>query len=202
MRAEFISALESHKGTFNIQLSEGHISRLADLFDLIMQNNAVLHLVAPCSPEEFAVRHVLESLTLLRHLPPDSTFADVGTGAGLPALPCLLVRDDLSAVLIESKIKKGDYLKTAIAALDLAGRATIENHQFEEISGLRADAVTCRALDKFTEKLPRLLKWAKGKNLLLFGGPSLGEALEKQKVRYTKELMPMSEQRFLFVSTR
>ena len=202
MRAEFISALESHKGTFNIQLSEGHISRLADLFDLIMQNNAVLHLVAPCSPEEFAVRHVLESLTLLMHLPPNSTFADVGTGAGLPALPCLLVRDDLSAVLIESKIKKGDYLKTAIAALDLAGRATIENHQFEEISGLMADAVTCRALDKFTEKLPRLLKWAKGKNLLLFGGPSLGEALEKQKVRYTKELMPMSEQRFLFVSRR
>jgi len=33
----------------------------------------------------------------------------------------------------------------------------------------------------------------------LFGGPSLAEALEKEEVAFESELMPLSEQRYLFV---
>ena len=36
--------------------------------------------------------------------------------------------------------------------------------------------------------------------LLLFGGKSLGDALQAQEVEYDEKLMPLSEQRFLFVS--
>src|SRR5262245_63592218 len=105
MRPEFISAIRSNQAAFGIAISEEAIERLADYFELVQAGNPLLHLVAPCSAEEFATRHILESLTLLEHLPPNARFADVGAGAGLPSIPCLIARDDLRATLIESKEK-------------------------------------------------------------------------------------------------
>ena len=199
MQDEFKKALKSHQAVFGIELTEANISALVDYYALINEHNAILHLVAPMSAEEFAIRHILESLTLLKYLPPKARFADVGTGAGLPSIPCLLVRDDLKAVLIESKEKKVNFLKTAVKTLGLSSRVQVVNRQFEEIDPGNCEYVTCRALDKFTEKLPWLLKWSMRRGLLLFGGNNLKEALKNQKVKFDVKLMPLSEQRFLFI---
>ena len=199
MRSEFIAALAAHQKFFGLELDGSVIERLADFYELVLRNNPLLHLVGPCSAEEFAIKHVLESLMLLSHLPENAVFVDVGTGAGLPGIPCLIVRADLSAVLIESKLRKAEYLATALEELSLSDRAEVIDRQFEEIKGKDFQFATSRALDKFTEKLPRLLKWAKGTGILLFGGPSLGEALKNQQRNFEPVLMPLSEQRFLFV---
>ena len=199
MQDEFKKALKSHQPVFGIELTEANISALVDYYALINEHNAILHLVAPMSAEEFAIRHILESLTLLEYLPPKARFADVGTGAGLPSIPCLLVRDDLKAVLIESKEKKVNFLKTAVKTLGLSARVQVVNRQFEETDVGNCEYVMCRALDKFTEKLPRLLKWSMRRGLLLFGGNNLKEALKNQKVKFDVKLMPLSEQRFLFI---
>jgi 16S rRNA (guanine527-N7)-methyltransferase len=199
VREEFIEAVRSNLTAFDLTLADEAVERLADYYQIVQQHNPILHLVAPCSVEEFAVRHILESLTLLAFLPQNARFADIGTGAGLPSLPCLIVRHDLSAVLIESKAKKAAYLIAAVAQLDIAERATIVNRQFEEVVTKDFSIVTCRALDKFSEKLPRVLKWAGRRRMLFFGGNALGEALKKAKVKFDRRLMPLSEQRYLFV---
>lgn len=202
MRSDIIASLEANRSAFGIELSEEQLKRLANYYDLVIEHNPLVHLVAPCSPEEFATRHVLESLTLLAHLPKGAKFADVGTGAGLPAVPCLLARDDLRAVLIESKEKKASFLRIAVNELGLTGRATVVNRQFEEANISDCPFVTCRALDKFSEKLPRLVKWAGPRRLLLFGGRNLAGAMQKQGLAFVQELMPLSEQRFLFLIAR
>ncbi|HSU24756.1 MAG TPA: RsmG family class I SAM-dependent methyltransferase [Pyrinomonadaceae bacterium] len=202
MREEFIEAVRSNLTAFDLTLADDAVERLADYYQIVQQHNPILHLVAPCSVEEFAVRHILESLTLLAFLPQNARFADIGTGAGLPSIPCLIVRHDLSAVLIESKAKKAAYLIAAVAQLDIAERATIVNRQFEEVVTTDFSIVTCRALDKFSEKLPRVLKWAGRRRMLFFGGNALGEALKKAKVKFDRRLMPLSEQRYLFVTDR
>lgn len=202
MRGEFINAVRANQEAFKIDLTDETIERLADFYVLVLEKNLLLHLVAPTSPEEFAVRHILESLTLLEHLPRKATFADVGTGAGLPSIPCLLARGDLTAVLIESKIKKADYLNEAAKALGISARVRIENRHFEEVVNTGFSTVTCRALDKFTEKLPRLVKWSRGRRLLLFGGPSLADALEKLRLPVIAKLLPMSDRRYLFITGR
>lgn len=199
MRSEFIEAIRSHQPAFSLHLADSAIELLADYFDLIQANNPILHLVGPCSPEEFAIRHILESLTLIDHLPQKTKLADVGTGAGLPSIPCLLVREDLKAVLIESKEKKTKFLESAVEQLGLSKRATVVNLQFEEADPAGCEFVTCRALDKFTEKLPKLVKWSKKRRMLLFGGDNLRNALQKQALKFDERLMPMSEQRFLLI---
>lgn len=198
MRSEFIEAIKTHQAVFGLGLADEQIARLADYYELILEHNEFLHLVAPMQTEEFAIRHILESLTLLEHLTMTTKIADVGAGAGLPSIPCLIAREGLTAILIESKEKKAKFLETAVESLGLTERVQIVNSQFEEADPADCEYVTCRALDKFTEKLPRLLKWSRKRDLLFFGGNNLAVALQKRGVKFDQKLMPMSEQRFLF----
>ena len=198
MRKEFISAITERQSLFGLELADNKIERLADHFELVLEHNPFLHLVAPCSAEEFAVRHVLESLTLLDHLPQNAHFADVGTGAGLPSIPCVIVRNDLRAVLIESKEKKTRFLESTVAELGIADRVEIINRQFSETTLTGVSLITCRALDRFVDVVPRLLKWGKGRSFAFFGGPAVGDALARSKIPFTKKLMPLSDQRFIY----
>ena len=198
VREEFIAAIKSNQAAFKIEVTDPTIERLADYYELVLESNPILHLVGPCSPEEFATRHILESLTLLEFLPTNTRFADIGPGAGLPSIPCLMAREDLSAVLIESKEKKAVFLRGAIEKCALADLATVIDRQFSEIKRPDVSHVTCRALDKFILNLPRLVKWSGGAALLFFGGPALKQELEKRNVRYERRLMPRSNHRYLF----
>ena len=199
-RQQFIKSLSANQQNFDILLTKQQQNALADYYEIIQKHNEILHLVAPCSPEDFAVRHILESLTLLEFLPKNAKFADVGTGAGLPSIPCLIVREDLSGVLIESKLKKVSFLQKVLAESKLENCAEILDRQFEELPKPNVSFILCRALDKFTQKLQKLLRWSGNSKLLFFGGNNLREELQKNGVEFQEKLMPMSEQRFLFVS--
>jgi 16S rRNA (guanine527-N7)-methyltransferase len=198
MSEKFTETIQNLQSDFGLQLEKDQIEKLSDYYELVQKNNPLLHLVAPTSEEEFALRHILESLTLLDFLPRNAKFADVGAGAGLPSIPCLIVREDLRGVLIESKLKKGVFLEEALSKCGLEDRVIFINRQFEEISKPPVSFVTCRALDKFTQKLPKLLKWSRGANFLFFGGGSLRDELRKNGVKFREKLMPFSEQRYLF----
>jgi 16S rRNA (guanine527-N7)-methyltransferase len=200
LRRKFTGALENNQKFFDVSLSEEKINALADYYELIQKHNDILHLVAPSPPETFAVRHVLESLFAEKFLPKNTRFADIGTGAGLPSVPCLIARKDTRGFLIESKVKKASFLREVLSKCNLEGRAEILNRQFEELKKPDVDFITCRALDKFIGKLPRILKWSKGCNLLFFGGNNLGENLEKCGGKLERKLIPQSEQRFLFIA--
>ena len=202
MREEFIKAIRENQAAFGLALDHQVIERLADHFDLVTEHNPLLHLTGPSTPEEFAIRHVLESMTMLEFLPEGARFADVGSGAGFPAIPCLIARDDLRAVLIESKEKKANFLKVAVEKAGISERATVVARQFAELQRPNVTHVTCRALDRFTQHLPKLVKWSGNKTLLLFGGPAVRDAIDLQKLTFEERLMPMSEQRYLFIARK
>jgi len=198
MSEKLVQSIEKFQDDFGIELEKKKLDKLANYYELVQKNNPLLHLVAPCSEEEFAVRHILESLTMLDYLPRNAKFADVGTGAGLPSIPCLIAREDLRGVLIESKSKKNSFLQETVSICGLENRVNIINRQFEEIPKPDVAFVSCRALDKFTQKLSKLIKWSKGANFLFFGGNSLRDELKKNRIKFTEKLMPFSEQRYLF----
>ena len=201
VRTEFIEAVRGNEAAFGLDLADAVVERLADHFELVMEHNPLLHLVGPCTAEEFAVRHVLESLTMLEFLRQGASFADVGSGAGFPAIPCLIAREDLFGVLIESKEKKANVLRKAIERCGIGDRATVVAKQFSERPRPNISHVSCRALDKFTRHLTKLIKWSGKSTVLFFGGPALREEMKMLGLRLRKEtLMPMSEQRYLFVA--
>jgi 16S rRNA (guanine527-N7)-methyltransferase len=192
----FEQSLVSNMRAFDLDLSPETLEQLGAYYSLLTRWNERLHLVAPCPPEEFATRHVLESLMLLKHLPHEAKIADIGSGAGLPIIPCLTARPDLKATLIESSQKKSVFLREALKQLGLTG--TIIAKPFEAVEAPDVSFVSCRALDQFMNKVSMLIDWApKGSTLLLYGGAALREQLTNAK----EFLIPHSERRFLFVVT-
>jgi 16S rRNA (guanine527-N7)-methyltransferase len=196
----FAAALRRHEAYFGLSLKENAFVSLMNFYDFFQTWNKRLHLVAPCSATEFAIRHVLESLCLLEFLPSKTSLADIGAGGGFPSLPCLIVREDLRGNLIESNAKKVVYLREAAAHLQIGARTTALNVRFEFLPPPEYGVVACRALDKFVEKLPEIVAWARhAERLVLFGGINLKQELEKINLTFAERLIPFSEQRFLFI---
>ena len=195
---QFRRALVLNGAEFGIEFPSEQIERLISYYELLLKWNPKLHLVAPCSPEEFAVRHILESLTLLTHLPANAHVADVGTGAGLPIIPCLIMRADLHGVLIESSQRKAAFLKEALRAIKPRDRTQLIVARFEDVPCPDVAFITCRALDKFSELLPKLIDWAPLKTTyLLFAGETLLEQIRQLLAVSSIERIPRSEKRFL-----
>ena len=193
---EFESALLERASDYDLSISADAIQQLTAYYQLINRWNPRLHLVAPCSAADFAQRHILESLVLLRYLPESATVIDVGSGAGLPIIPCLIVRPNISAVLIESNKRKSVFLREALQSI-AASSAKVIAERFETNKAPDAGFVTSRALDRFVSLVPTLIEWApSGSKLLLFGGKELERALTEP---HTKVQIPNSERRFLFV---
>lgn len=199
-RDELVRTLESQAGLFGLELSADAIRSLADYAGLVREFNPRLHLVAPTSPEDFAVRHILESLFLLSYLPDEAKIVDLGAGAGLPSIPCLIVRDDVYGYLVESKDKKARFLSMALRKLGLEDRTEVINRQFREVEvPAGATHVVCRAIERFEAQLSRILEWSESRPALFFGGPNLEAALKKAGRDYLKEKLAGSDRRFLFV---
>jgi 16S rRNA (guanine527-N7)-methyltransferase len=199
----FIDALERNMASYGMQLDAETLARLAEYYALLIRWNQRLHLVAPCSPEEFATRHILESLLLLAHLPQSSRVADIGSGAGLPIIPCLIVRPDLNVMLIESSQKKAVFLREALNHVRVSKGATIIAKTFEESPTPDVGFVTSRALDQFILKLPKLISWSpQSATFLFFGGEGLRGVLRHESVSYSEFLIPHSDKRFLFIVKR
>lgn len=200
---EFARALGTHTSRYGVQLSADTTTTLRDYYEMVQAWNARLHLVAPCSPAEFATRHVLESLLAIRHIPEHARVADIGSGAGLPIIPCLIARPDIRATLIESSPKKAVFLREALRATGTSERAQVVAERFEKTAPPDASIVTCRALNRFIASFSNILAWSPhDARLLLFGGPTLQAEIEKARLSYSALQIPESEQRFLFVIER
>jgi 16S rRNA (guanine527-N7)-methyltransferase len=195
---QFEAALRTNAPHFKTELSADEVARLGQYYEFLLKWNDRLHLVAPCAPEEFATRHVLESLLVLAHIGGGTELVDVGSGAGLPAIPCCVANARLRGTLIESSKRKGVFLKEALHHLNLSRRVQVTADRFQETSAGSADVVTCRALEQFTAVLPALIAWAPaGATLLFFGGEDLFTEIRKFLPAAERQLIPLSERRFL-----
>ncbi|HZI18461.1 MAG TPA: RsmG family class I SAM-dependent methyltransferase [Pyrinomonadaceae bacterium] len=200
---EFDKELRRGAADRGLALDGGACALLGEYFRLVSAWNPRLHLVAPCTPAEFASRHALESLAALPYLAQGASFVDVGSGAGLPALPCLVARPDLRATLVESSRRKAVFLREAASALGLRGRMEVVAERFQGLAPPAADALTCRAVERFTELVPSIASWASNvPTLLLFGGESLGESISRAGLAGEAVRLAGSEKRFLFVVSR
>ena len=202
---EFDATLETHAALYGVRLAAQERTRLGMYYEHLSKWNARLHLVAPCAPAEFATRHVLESLMAVAYMPEGARVCDVGSGGGLPIIPCLILHPDVRATLVEASTKKTVFLRETLSHLKMQDRAEVLAHRFEQIVAPDCDAITCRALESFTAMYPRLVGWSPpASRLLLFGGSALGELIERDESLRTSHAikMPDSEQRFLFVCER
>ena len=88
--------------------------------DLLNKWNQVHNLTAVRDPEEQVSRHVLDCLAVLPYIEDAATLADIGSGAGLPALMLAIMRPQLAVTALESNGKKAAFIREAVRVLALA----------------------------------------------------------------------------------
>jgi 16S rRNA (guanine527-N7)-methyltransferase len=115
-------------------------------------------LIGPREAPRIWDRHLLNCAVVAELLPDGARVVDLGSGAGLPGIPLILARPDVSVVLVEPLARRVDWLREVVE--DLALPVEIERGRAEE-PGVRArwegaDVVTARAV----APLGRLVGWA------------------------------------------
>ncbi len=84
--------------------------------------NAKVNLTAITGPEDAAIKHFLDSVLIMKYLPPLAGFlVDIGSGAGFPGIPLKIMNPGLSVMLVEAVRKKASFLKQVLRLLKLEG---------------------------------------------------------------------------------
>lgn len=125
-------------------VSRETLARLEAYVALLGDWNSRQNLVSKSSLEDVWRRHVWDSAQLVPLLPNSiKTLADLGSGAGFPALIIAAMRPDIRVSLFESIAKKCRFLAEAAQVMQV--EVDIRNARIEEGAWEGFDAVTARA---------------------------------------------------------
>ncbi len=113
---------------------------------LLRQWNEKINLTRITKTKEAMSKHYLDSIALLPAIEGARTLLDVGSGAGFPGIPIAIAKEKLSVHLVESIVKKANFLKEALREMYLEN-ARVFDKRVEELPGKATfDVVTGRAV--------------------------------------------------------
>ncbi len=103
-------------------VSRETFARIEAYVDLLRAEATRQNLIAPSTIEAVWDRHILDSAQLVRFEPRrGASWADIGSGAGLPGLIVALLTDG-PITLIEPRRLRAEFLRTAVQQLGLSER--------------------------------------------------------------------------------
>ena len=100
-------------------LTPEQLARFETYYAMLADWNTRVNLTAITEPEDVAKKHFLDSLAAAPYLKPNASIVDVGTGAGFPGLPLLILRPDLKVTLMDSLQKRLVFLEAVCKELNL-----------------------------------------------------------------------------------
>jgi 16S rRNA (guanine527-N7)-methyltransferase len=135
---------------FGVEPDAEALLRMDRFLDVLDVWNRRVRLTGDRDRQTIVARHVVDSIAIVRHLPPAGLLIDVGSGAGFPGIVLGCFRTDLSIVLLEARRKRVTFLREAIRAiglenvraLELRGEAAVRD---TSLAG-RASVLTARAV--------------------------------------------------------
>ena len=101
------------------ELTAEQLEKFETYYAMLIDWNTRVNLTAITEPEDVANKHFIDSLAAAPYLPLGARVVDVGTGAGFPGIPLLIIRPDLKLTLMDSLQKRLVFLEAVLSALDL-----------------------------------------------------------------------------------
>ena len=101
-----------------LSLSETQQRTLLLYLDQLLLWNKAYNLTAITDPKEALIKHVIDCLAIIPHLPSGSLL-DIGTGAGLPAVIIAICQPERACTALDSNQKKIRFIKQISSELGL-----------------------------------------------------------------------------------
>ncbi len=126
------SLLISDAEKLGISLTDEQLKRFDLLSELLVEQNKTMNLTAITDPDGISVKHFADSISVLSAVDfkTDMRVLDVGTGAGFPGIPLLIMKSDIDLTMIDSTAKKLKYVDATVNSLGLI--ATVLHTRAEE----------------------------------------------------------------------
>lgn len=141
-KEEFIKKVNE----LGIKLTEEQLIKLDKFYNLLIEWNKKINLTRITEEKDVYLKHFYDSLTIAKviDLSTKTTLCDVGTGAGFPGIVLKIVYPNLKITLVDSLLKRVNYLNAIIKELDLKDIEAI--HSRGEEYKEKFDVVTARAV--------------------------------------------------------
>ncbi|HQY89800.1 MAG TPA: 16S rRNA (guanine(527)-N(7))-methyltransferase RsmG [Tepidisphaeraceae bacterium] len=174
----------------SIELTTDQLDQLDRYLDLLIVANQKMNLTRITDRTDAEIKHVADSLTLLKYIPPSTDrplwLADVGTGGGIPGVILAIARPDVRVTLIDSTKKKLDAVMYIVEGMGLKNVKAL--HARMESVELKFDVITARAVGP----LNQLLEWCRplmrhNSILLAMKGPKITEEIEALDSRHVRQ---------------
>lgn len=175
---------------------------MAHFVQLFQEYNKNTNLSAIRLENDIWLKHIIDSLMLLKFEKLQGSLIDIGTGGGLPGIPLALACPALSVTLLDStgkKIKACDYF---LKKLELDNVVAVQARAEQ----LGNDAQYRRSYDvvvaKATAYLPTILAWSElflkptGK-IILYKTPSIDELKDGEAAAKKLKLMLTADNEYL-----
>lgn len=153
-------------------------------------------LLGPGEAPRIWERHILNCGVIAPHVSTAKHLLDVGSGAGLPGIVLAIARQDLKVTLIESQLRRANFLAEVVTDLGLENVEICRSRAEDCAKKLAGDVVTARAV----APLGRLVDWClplvcSGGRLLAIKGESA--QIELHAARQTLRKHKISQARIL-----
>ena len=149
----FFQELKQGSQALGLELSDEALNLLLKYQDALVLWNKAYNLTAIRDPKEMLVKHLLDSLSILKDLPV-GRLLDIGTGGGMPGMIIALCQPERACVLLDSNGKKIRFLKQFIADLKLSNVIAVQTRveNVDSIDDLgHFDVITSRAFASLTD---------------------------------------------------
>ena len=115
-------------------ISDHQAEQFENYAALLQEWNQKMNLTAIVEPQEIAVKHFIDSLSVLKYISINDSakIIDIGTGAGFPGIPLLIMHPSIRLTLLDSLNKRLLFLKEVCSTLDLT--AELVHGRAEEYS--------------------------------------------------------------------
>jgi len=183
MKKEILERLKEGAAQFGVDLQERHLQRFSLYGDFLIEYNEKVNLTALTDEEEVMEKHFIDSLSVMQiaNLRPSMSVIDIGTGAGFPGVPLLIMEPNIQLTLLDSLKKRLDFLQELLNRLELT--ATLVHQRAEDgahnaLYRERYDLALARAVAPLPILLEYCLPYVRsGGRFLAMKGPSLTEEL-------------------------
>ena len=105
--------------SYQVEVTERQAEQFQTYMELLVEWNEKMNLTAITEEREVAEKHFADSLLPMELIPKNAKCIDVGTGAGFPGVPLMIMRPDITVTLLDSLNKRLIFLDEVIRALGL-----------------------------------------------------------------------------------